>query len=165
MRDLAKRWLLAAAMLSACAMPSLADYRDRRIGNWLVSATEDRFGDGGEFTAVTAADETLLAVRCLRKKLSIAVVKAGPDPPAMKKGEIFRFEFRVDRVPTDVTTGKVIAPTVVELDTDADLVIAIRDAKETAMRMIGDDWRLTVVFKTAGGAKAFADLARECPLD
>lgn len=165
MRDLAKRWLLATALLAGVTVGARADYQDRRVGNWLTSAIEDRFGDGGEFTAVTAGDETLLAVRCLRKKLSVAIVKVGLDPPPLRKGDVFKFEFRVDRSPTDDYAGTVIARNVIELDADTQLVTAIRDAKETAMRVIADDWKLTVIFKTAGGAKAFVDLSRECPLD
>jgi hypothetical protein len=148
------------------AEPQRVDYDDRIVGNWMTSAKEDRFGDGGTFAAMTGDGGIALAVRCLQKNLSIGVIEIGSDPKPMEKGDLFLFKFRVDTQPVVETGGVAIGDRLIQLVTEKALVKAIRDGKETAMRI--EDKRgatSTHVFDTAGSRRAFADLSRECPLD
>jgi hypothetical protein len=71
------------------AEPLRSDYEGRMIGNWMTSAKEDRFGDGGTFVAATGDDGIVLAVRCLQKSLSIGIIEVGDDPKPVEKGDLF----------------------------------------------------------------------------
>jgi hypothetical protein len=62
------------------------DYSGRFVGNWLVSAKFDRFGDGGSFSAFTIDGDIGFGVRCLQHNLSLAVMVAGSDPKPLEKG-------------------------------------------------------------------------------
>jgi hypothetical protein len=150
----------------ASAPPLREDYDGRIIGNWMTSAKEDRFGDGGTFAAITGDGGYALAVRCLQKHLSIGVMGIGNEPKPMEKGDFYKFKFRVDAQPIVDAAGIVISDRLIQLDTEKALVRSIRDGKETAMRI--EDGRgvsSTHVFNTNGSRRAFADLSRECPLD
>jgi hypothetical protein len=146
--------------------PIHADYDGRLIGNWLTSAKEDRFGDGGTFIAATGDGGIVLAVRCLQKTLSIGIIEIGEDPKPIEKGDLYLFKFRVDTLPIVETGGIAIGDRLVQVITEKALVKSIRDGKETAVRV--EDKRgvsSTHVFNTNGSRRAFADLSRECPLD
>jgi len=151
---------------AASAPPLREDYDGRIIGNWMTSAKEDRFGDGGTFGAITGDGGYALAVRCLQKHLSIGVMEIGNDPKPMEKGDFYKLKFRVDAQPIVDADGLVISDRLIQVTTERTLVKSIRDGKETAMRI--EDSRgvsSTHVFNTNGSRKAFADLSRECPLD
>lgn len=147
------------------ALPAKADYEGRRIGNWIVSAEEDRFGEGGAFIAMTTDGSYALAVRCLRKKLSIAVLDGSSDPKPLSEGAAFGFKFRVDKQPIVETAGLAISSRLIELITDKNLVKAMRDGRETAMKIETKSASSVHIFKMAGSTKAFSDLSKECPLD
>ena len=136
------------------------------IGNWITSAKEDRFGDGGAFVAATGDGGIVLAVRCLQKNLSIGIIEAGNDPKPIEKGDLFLLKFRVDASPIVETGGIAISDRLIQAVTEKAMVKSIRDGKETAVRI--EDKRGTTsthIFNTSGSRKAFADLSRECPLD
>jgi hypothetical protein len=146
--------------------PIHADYDARMVGNWLTSAKEDRFGDGGAFIAVTGDGGIAIAVRCIQKTLTIGIMQVGDDPKPIQKGDLFLFKFRVDTQPVVETGGVAIGDRLVQVVTEKALVKSIRDGKETAVRL--EDNRgvsSTHVFNTRGARAAFADLSRECPLD
>jgi hypothetical protein len=166
---------VAAAPIPAPAAPAErpviqpeqhADYEDRLIGNWMVSAKQDRFGDGGTFVAATGDGAIALVVRCLQKDLSIGVIEIGGDPKPMEKGDYYKMKFRVDAQPIVEASGLAISERLIQVKTDRPLVKSIRDGKETALRL--EDSRgvsSTHIFNTRGSRSAFADLSRECPLD
>lgn len=158
-------WLLVAAAIG-CGSAARADYEGRRVGNWLTSANEDRFGDGGAFVAATPDGSTALAVRCLQKKLSIGLIDMGSDPKPFSEADLFALKFRVDKQPVVETAGVAISARLIEVVTEKSLVKALRDGRETAVRIFQKSGvTSSFVFKTAGAPKAFADLAKECPLD
>ena len=160
------RLVMAAAALLLTTGAALADYEGRRVGNWLTSATEDRFGDGGVFIAVTPDGSTALAVRCLQKKLSIGLIDIGSDQTPYTEKEIYAFKFRVEKQPIRETVGVAISPRLIEVVTEKELVKAIRDGRETAVRLLEKSGvASSFLFKTTGAPKAFVDLAKECPLD
>ncbi len=143
-----------------------ADYDARMVGNWLTSAKEDRFGDGGTFIAATGDGGIAIAVRCIQKTLTIGIMQVGDDPKPIEKGDLFLFKFRVDSLPVVETAGVAIADRLVQVVTEKALVKSIREGKETAVRL--EDKRgvsSTHVFNTRGARAAFSDLSRECPLD
>jgi hypothetical protein len=148
------------------APPLREDYEGRISGNWITSAKEDRFGDGGSFGAVTGDGGYALAVRCIQKTLSIGIAEIGSDPKPLEKGDFYKFRFRVDAQPIVDANGLVISDRLIQVATERDLVRSIRDGKETAIH-IEDSHGVssTHVFNTNGSRKAFADLSRECPLD
>jgi len=158
--------LLAGALPAAAQQPAVADYDGRLIGNWLVSAKHDRFGDGGAFIAATGDGGVGLVVRCLQKTLTIALVDLGADPKPLAKGELYNLKFRVGEQAIVASRGVVINERLIQVDTQQSLVKSIRDGKETAVR-IEDRVGITSthVFNTIGARKAFADLSRDCPLD
>jgi hypothetical protein len=146
--------------------PVRADYEGRIVGNWITSAKEDRFGDGGAFIAATGDGGIFLAVRCLQKTLSIGIMQVGSDPKPVEKGDLFLMKFRVDSLPVVETGGVAIGDRLVQVITEKALVKSIRDGKETAVRVEDKNGvTSTHVFNTNGSRRAFADLSRECPLD
>jgi hypothetical protein len=150
----------------AAAESQHADYDGRIIGNWMVSAKQDRFGDGGAFVAMTGDGAVALAVRCLQKDLSIGVIELGDDPKPMEKGDVYELKFRVDAQPIVDADGVAISERLIQVETEKSLVKSMRDGKETALRL--EDGRgvsSTHIFNTKGSRAAFADLSRECPLD
>ncbi|OKO69887.1 hypothetical protein [Bradyrhizobium sp. NAS96.2] len=163
---MSKAALLAAVIALIAAMPARADYQNRLIGNWLVSAEEDRFGDGGTFIALTGKDGVGLGVRCLRKVLSVGIVDMSPDPKPLDRGAKYSFSFRVDKSPVVETEGIAISERLIQVKTEKSLVKNIRDGKETAVKIVDPYGTSSVsIFKTTGAPKAFADLSKECPLD
>jgi hypothetical protein len=59
-----------------------------------------------------------------------------------------------------------ISDRLIQVETEKATVKAIRDGRETAMRI--EDSRgvtSTHIFDTTGSRRAFADLSRECPID
>jgi hypothetical protein len=148
------------------AVPLRGDYDGRMIGNWMTSAKEDRFGDGGTFVAIVADGSVVLAVRCIQKTLSLGIGEIGFDQKPIAKGDLFLLKFRVDALPVVETVGSAISERLIQIETERALVKSIRDGKETAVRV--SDTRgttITHIFKTAGSRSAFADLSRECPLE
>jgi hypothetical protein len=161
-----KRGSPAPSQRAAPTEPVRADYEGRIIGNWMTSAKEDRFGDGGTFIAATGDGGIILAVRCLQKTLSIGIMEAGNDPKPIEKGDFFLLKFRVDEQPIVESAGIAISDRLIQVETEKALIKSIRDGKETAMRV--QDKRGTTsthIFNTNGARKAFSDLSRECPLD
>jgi hypothetical protein len=161
-----RRRLAVAAALMCCTGAARADYEGRIVGNWLTNATEDRFGDGGTYTAVVADGRTGLVVRCIRKKLSLAILEVGGDPKPLNQGDTFELKFKIDKQPIVDAKGLAISARLIQIVTEASLVKSIRDGRETAMRVATSSGVVTsYVFKTGGAKKALADLSKECPLD
>jgi hypothetical protein len=146
--------------------PLHVDYENRTIGNWLVSAKQDRFGDGGEFIALTGDGSIGLAIRCLRKDLSIGLINLGADPKPLAKGDLYDIKFRVGEQAIVTSKGVAINERLIQVDTEQSIVKSIRNGRETAIR-IEDEIGVssTHIFNTSGARGAFADLSRECPLD
>lgn len=155
-----------AAQPAVVPEPLRTDYSDRTIGKWLVSAKQDRFGDGGAFTAFTEDGAIGFGVRCLQKTLSIGIIQLGADPKPMGKGDLFKIKFRIDAQPVVDSAGVAISDRLIQVVTAQSLVKSIRDGKETAIR-IEDILGVTSthIFDTNGARKAFADLSRDCPID
>lgn len=161
-----------AARALACALmlfPSMAFGADgtRIVGSWVVTAKEDRFGDGGSFAAITSdGDSRVLAVRCIQKVLTIAIGLIGDDPKSLTQGQIFGIKLRTDKEPVMATVGIAITGRLIQVETMADMVRTIRKGKETAVRIENEDGvSETVVFKTKDTGRAFARIAEECSLD
>lgn len=150
---------LAVAMLAAGA--ARADYEGREIGNWVVSAKEDRFGDGGTYLAMTAGDGMIFAVRCIQKDLSIGLVFPTEE---LKPKDLFEFKLKVDREPVVERSGVAINEHLIQIGIDSDLVKQMLDGKELAIRMRAATFTSTHVIKLRGSSKAFVDIVKECPL-
>lgn len=150
---------LAVAMLAASA--ARADYEGREIGNWVVSAKEDRFGDGGTYLAMTAGDGMIFGVRCIQKDLSAAVIFAEKE---LKTKDLFEFKFRVDKAPIVETIGLAINEHLIEIAIEGSLVKQMLDGKELAVRMKAATFTSTHIIKLRGASKAFVDIVKECPL-
>jgi hypothetical protein len=156
----------AAVAEPARAEPALADYEGRIIGRWMVSAKLDRFGDGGTFVAAAVDQGIVLAVRCIQKELSIAMIEAGPDQKPLQTGDAFKLKFRIDTQPIVEAVGVAIDNRVIQVFTEKSTVRAMRDGREAAVRIENAKGvSQTIVFKTFGARPAFKDLAKECPLD
>ncbi len=149
---------LALAMLASGA--ARADYEGREIGEWIVSAKEDRFGDGGTYLAMTAGDGLILAVRCIQKVLSVGIVTE----ESLRAKDLFEFKFKVDREPVVERAGFAINEHLIEIPIDGDLLKQMRDGKELAMRMQAATFSSTHIIRLRGSSRAFADIAKECLL-
>ncbi|AVT76597.1 hypothetical protein RPPS3_25340 [Rhodopseudomonas palustris] len=154
---------LAALLLSGAAQ---ADYSGRQIGSWVTKAREDRFGDGGSYIALTTSGGAALGVRCIGKTLSLAMMELGDYARPINEGDRFEFKFRVDKGEVVALSGVAIGGRLIQIAAPRSLVRAMREGKETAMRVeTADGVSAVVVFQMLGAPKAFADLARECGLD
>lgn len=153
------------APVQPAAAPPLVDYEARLVGNWIISAKQDRFGDGGTFLAMTGNGGLVMAVRCIQKTLTIGFIIGGLDPKPITPREVYSFKFRVDQLPVVELAGVAIDDRLIQLDAPKALVATIRDGRETAVRMESPlGVSSTVVFSNLGAPKAFYDLSRECPL-
>jgi hypothetical protein len=158
--------IVSALLLVVISLPARADYVGRIIGRWMVSATEDRFGDGGTFVAATQSSSYVLAVRCIQKTLSIGHVDGGDDPKPFRAGDLFVLKFRIDKQPVTEVNGVAISERLIQVVTEKSLVKSMRDGAETAMKLESDGGVSSMhIFKMAGAPKAFADLSKECPID
>jgi hypothetical protein len=159
-----------APIIAATPVPAQAtalhDYEGRIIGKWMTSAKLDRFGDGGTFIAAAFDQGIAVAVRCIQKELSIAVLDIGFDQKPLRKDDAFKLKFRVDNQPAVESYGMAIGDRTIQVATEKDLVKAIRDGRETAVRIENASGvTVTHIFATSGAPRAFADLSRECPID
>jgi hypothetical protein len=156
------------AMLLAGTVCAYAKDERQIVGSWIVSNNEDRFGKGGTFVAAVPDDAagTALAVRCIEKELTIAVIDSSQDPKPLKRGAAYVVKLRTDKEPIMTTFGKAINDRLIQVDTQADMVRTIRKGRETAVRLENDDGvSRTIVFRTKGNAKALDRIADECSLD
>ena len=159
-----KKLMIAVALL--CATQAMAGDGQRVIGNWYVTSEADRFGDGGTFLAMTGSAGLGLAVRCIKKELSLALLDLSNDPKPLATGDVFALKLRTDKQPIREAFGKAISERLIQIPTDKDAVRSIRDGAETAVRIeTTRDVVTTNVFKTRGARQAFADLVKECPLE
>ena len=160
------RFALGCCALLVATLPAAADYERRIVGDWMISANEDRFGDGGTFTALTSDGSNILAVRCIQKNLSLAMMEVGGDPKPVTKGDLFAYKFRVDKQPIVEVYGEAINERLIQIATEKSLVKAMRAGQETAVRSETTSGVTRVsIFRMKGAPKAFADLSKECPLD
>lgn len=157
-----------AMMLFAGTVCAHAKDERQIVGSWIVSNNEDRFGKGGTFVAAVLDQNggTALAVRCIEKDLSIAVIDSSQDPKPLKVGTAYVVKMRTDKEPIMTTAGKAIGDRLIQFDTQADMVRTIRKGRETAIRLENDNGvSRTLIFPTKGNMKALARVADECNLD
>jgi hypothetical protein len=158
--------MLAAALTCALNRSVQAEDSGRLIGSWYVTATEDRFGKGGTFAALTGDAGVGLAVRCIEGDLTIGVLDMSPDPKPLPIGGKFVIKLRIDKEPIMTTVGQAISDRLIQVSTQADMVRTIRKGRETALRLeSADGVSLTRIFKTRETSKAFDRIAKECNLD
>ncbi|NEV77926.1 hypothetical protein DYI24_12850 [Rhodopseudomonas sp. BR0C11] len=154
---------LAALLMSGAAQ---ADYSGRQIGSWTTKARDDRFGDGGSYIALTMAGGAALGVRCIGKKLSLAMMETGIYARPIAEGDRFDIKVRVDKGEIVKLDGVAIGGRVIQIPASRDLVRQIRQGAEAAVRIeTADGVSAIVVFPLHGAAKAFTDLGRECGID
>jgi hypothetical protein len=137
-----------------------ADYEGKLIGNWLTSAKEDRFGDGGTFTAMTIDDGLIFGLRCIQKDLTFGVAQKD-----LVVGERFIFKFRVDRNDVFMEIGRAISDGLIQVTTTPDLIRQMRTGKELAVRIESESNTSTHVLKLRGSNRAFEDIVKACPLE
>lgn len=157
---------LVCAFVAGVGVAQAQDYERRPIGDWLVTATADRFGDGGSYNALSISGSKALVVRCLQRKLSFMVMQVDVGTEPFSVGDKFKLKVKLDERPIVEIDGIAPHARLLLIQAEPDLVRSVRDSHETAVRVQDDRGGVTAyVFKTAGGAQAFADLSRECPLD
>jgi hypothetical protein len=153
---------LCCAALAAWAMTSASHAQQPKIiGNWMLTVEADRFSDANtKVIAVTmnsAGD--VLAVRCLSGQISFAL-----GGERYKEGDQFDIKYRPDKLAIVETTGTALNEKMMEVETSAEMVRSMLEAKEYAFRIMGASSR-DVVFKAgAGAAKALAEVTKACPL-
>jgi hypothetical protein len=153
-------------MALVCANASAwADYDAKLVGHWIISAKEDRFGDGGTYLAMTGDGDLGLGIRCIQKQLTIGLMELGGDPKPMTEGQQFAIKFKVDKQPVVDADGIAISPRLIQVEATKSLVKAIRDGRETAVRLESAIVSSTHIYPTDGAKKAFADLIKECPIE
>jgi hypothetical protein len=100
------------------------------------------------------------------RQLSRFCCLINPDMVFGTHSDLFKFKFRVDAQPVVEAAGMAISERLIQFATEKAMFKAIRDGKETAMRIENSRGvTSTQVFDTTGARKAFADLSRECPID
>jgi hypothetical protein len=155
--------ILAAVGLSLIACGHAAKAGDQMIGNWVISAADSPFDEGGRYYAITFDHGTGFAVRCLEKNLSLAYnVDSGHK---FTTGDEVNVKLRTDLNPIVEATGFAINDEgLIAVDTTPEVVRMIRDGKETAIRQMTGDGASTVhVF--INNKAAFARVAKECNVD
>ncbi len=156
-----KVWFAAALVVAAS--PALADYESKAVGNWIVTEQSDRFGDGGTHVAMTSAGGVSLAVRCIKKHLTLAVIGF---PQALRARDEVKIKLRVDRGDVFEEFGDARGDQMIEIAvTDNAEVRDMTKGKEVALHVDVAGTSATYVFKTRGARQAFSDLVKVCPID
>ncbi len=153
---------LAALAISGAAW---ADYSMKRMGAWLVTASGDRFGDAGLYSAMVPMNgDYFLQMECRDKKLTLNL---DPQGMALREDDTFFFKFRVDRRKLLSLVGEVKGQRIVIDQQNIRLLQLVRDIRsgaEVGIQMEGS--RITeAVVRIDGADRALADIARNCPLD
>ncbi|GEM_PF-6050688 len=149
---------LATALLASTV--ARADYEGRIVGNWVTSATEDRFGDGGRYTAVAISENYAFGVRCLDKAFSYAVLPIGDKT---REKTLYKFKFRVDRGKVYQGAGLAIGEKIVQVLADPALTADLTTGKELAIRQEVDGVSETHIIKLRSSSKALRDVLAQCP--
>ncbi|MCW5693095.1 MAG: hypothetical protein KIT48_12090 [Pseudolabrys sp.] len=151
---------VASALAVVLGHPALA--APKVIGNWLLTVEADRFSDAATnviaLTEGTGGDG-VLAVRCLRGNLSIALGGTKFDT-----GDKFLVKFRADKNIVIDTTGTALSETIMQLDTTHEMVRQMLTAKEYAFRVIGTSSKDFVFRAGRGAAKVLGEVTKPCPL-
>jgi hypothetical protein len=156
--------LVAAALSLFASTAAYADGQRNVIGNWLTSAEESSFDEGGRYFAMTLNGSSALAVRCLEKSLSLGF--NGDTGSKIATGDKVGIRLRTDKNPiVDLTGFAITDDGLIQIDIEPETVKMIRDGKETAIRMEYEGTTSVRVFKTNGNKAAFARLAKECDVD
>lgn len=155
-------------VLAAVGLPATLHAKPQVMGRWLVSADEDRFGNGGRYFAATPNDaETMaFAIRCLEKNRSIAFnnIAARRDP--MKAGDKFQIKLRVDKQPIVEVAGVALDDKLIQAAPDKATLVSIRSGRELAVRIENSSGvSNTHVFRLDGAKKVFPLALKECPID
>lgn len=158
------RWARAVVCALIC-LPAAAraDYENKAVGNWIVTDRADRFSDGGTHIALTTAGLVTLAVRCLNKRLTLAILD---DPRRMRAGDEFKVRLRVDRGDIFDEYGDARSDRLIEIPvTDNAEVRDMTTGKEIAVKIEGGGVTATHIFKLTGARRAFSDLVKVCSID
>jgi hypothetical protein len=154
----------AAVLLVTAGGPAAAQETKKVVGNWLVTLEPDRFGDGARVFAMTSQNEKVLAVRCMRRNLSIALVELRLlGTGRFEEGMKFTVKFRADRNPIIETVGFGLSDLAFQLDTPREMVRQIMAAKEVAFRVTYRDTTADWIFRAGAASKALVDVIKECP--
>ena len=150
---------VVAAALAALLMAGAAGAQERKqvIGNWMVTVEQDRFGDGSRAIAMTVQSGNILALRCLQKKMSLALLGK------YKPGDIYVIKFRVDRADVVDTVGMAISDEVLQIETTPQMVRQMSTGKEYALRVAGDHGSQDFVFRAGTAQKALVPVIAACP--
>ncbi|UZE51096.1 hypothetical protein ONR75_11045 [Rhodopseudomonas sp. P2A-2r] len=161
------RVVVVAALLACVCGPTDAKESPKRFGSWSVTAESSRFGDGGSHVALVLNRNASvgLAVRCMQKKLSLAVAEFDP-VRSLTVGEIYKIKFRVDDGSVLDFSGAAINSSMFEIEIAASVAQLIEDGKETTVRIsspagVSHD----ATFDTRLAKAAFKALSRDCPID
>lgn len=152
---------IAGLLSLACIGQSLAAKGRSAVGDWQVTADDDRFGDGGKYIAMTIGDgASFFAVRCIRKEWSLAVI-AGKQTA----GDLFSVRLRVDKNDIVDEAGVAIDDLVVQIDPAKAVIRQILDGREIALRLksskgVTQDY----VFGISKARAALARHVKECSL-
>lgn len=152
--------VMSAALLIANA--ARADHDGRVVGNWITTAKEDPFGDGGIYTAVAINDGYAFGVRCMNKTFSYAVISIGDKT---REGSAYKFKFRVDRGKVYQGGGLAVGEKMVQIFAERGLAKDLTDGRELAIRQEVAGITETHVIKLRGASKALAGVFSNCPPD
>lgn len=157
---------IALSVLAFSGSPSFADYENRAFGSWLASAKSDRFGEGGTYFAMTSDGMRTLAVRCLEKDFSLALLEMARTGSGPKVGTIIKFKLRVDKQPVIETFGEVVAEHLIVVPDDVGAAKQILTGRELAVRTETPAGLVkTSIFQITGADRALADVLKNCPPD
>jgi hypothetical protein len=148
-------------------VPSLASAAAQFVpSRWYVTGEPDHFGDGDTFVASIGARDRQpfgLAVRCIRRHWSLALIDLSFDANPQWSGEFFAIKLRVDRRPVRLTGGERVNARVMEIGVSPAALQDILDGRQLAVRVVAaDGMTFDTVFAIGKARQALARHLAAC---
>jgi hypothetical protein len=157
-----KKLAMTLAAMALFGSGAQAETKQKMVGNWMVTTSEDAFDKGGSAAMITGNGSFIFAVRCLQKTPTFGIILPN-DKLAM--GQVFNVKLRVDRGDIVDVDGLAIDEHLIQVDNNFKIWKALPGGKEIAIRIESEAGvSQTQAFKAAGAGAALPTLTRECPI-
>jgi hypothetical protein len=151
------------ALLACLTIPAQAK-EPKLVGTWLVTTDKDRFTGDPSMMAITIQDGAILAVRCLQRRLTMAVRDAGVIGD-LTPGTVFVVKFKGGTHAVMDTVGDAPAADMIEIAVTDEMRNALTTSAELAFRFTSDTQQFDLVFQAGTAARSLPPIIDACPTD
>jgi hypothetical protein len=134
----------------------------KQIGNWLVNIEKDRFTEDTNVIAIAAEHGSILAVRCLQHKLTIAI----RDPLLISghsAGDLFAVSFKGGNHAVAKTMADAVDPSMIEIMVTNEIRQDLLTSNEYAFRFMSALNSFDMIFQAGDARRALQPVLNACP--